>query len=762
MAWYEKLNPFIKQEKAYGVDDSRMWTNYSVPYGANQTVQGYLDTYGNVGWVFACVQRISSAVAATDWKLYNTKQNEITELQEHPVLDLLNFVNPYHTGMELMEQTQTFIDLVGESFWLVIRDRANRPAELWAINPNKIKVVPASDEYIKGYVYENGDSKIPLEKDDIIHIKLPNPSNPYRGLPPVASIMSDVDAEKFSSSYNKAFFQNSAEPSGIIQFEGTLSDSQYERLRYQWNQQHGGVQNAHKIAILEGGASWHAAGITQKDMQFKELRLMNRDVILGAFGMPLSILGISETVNRANAEAGEYTFARWVVRPRLNRIQAKLNEAFVPLFGDNLKLMYSDPVPQNVERDLQVANTGFTSGYITRNEAREKIGLPPVDEGDNFYTPMNMAAESMFRNAGRTQPKLLKSSSVLENTQSIKSTRWKQFIDLQEELQDKATETIHTYLFEQELKVFEIIDQNNLDQPEFEIALGNLEVSEVQRAKDMIRPILEEATLKGAEDTRDNIVDRVEQQTRSYNQKQDLTTAFTYVVSLDTPRIAASIVVREAVFSELTNKSTFDKVKSVVLKGITEGVSVNTIKEGILKTGVFSNQRATAIARTETLGAINQGNLISAQESEIVEVKEWVTTLDGAARDSHEDMDGVRIRVNEEFRVGVDSMLAPGGGSDPEENINCRCTIIEIIDTSLLPQGGVRPSRSVDTTENNESIVKIDSKTEYTYPVLEARCPQCKKLLGKKLNGVVTLHCLRCKKQVKFDTQKNKVEILKE
>ena len=97
MAWYEKLNPFIKQEKAYGVDDSRMWTNYSVPYGAIQTVQGYLDTYGNVGWVFACVQRISSAVAATDWKLYNTKQNEITELQEHPVLDLLNFVNPYHT-----------------------------------------------------------------------------------------------------------------------------------------------------------------------------------------------------------------------------------------------------------------------------------------------------------------------------------------------------------------------------------------------------------------------------------------------------------------------------------------------------------------------------------------------------------------------------------------------------------------------------------------------------------------------------------------
>jgi phage portal protein BeeE len=100
-------------------------------------------------------------------------------------------------------------------------------------------------------------------------------------------------------------------------------------------------------------------------MQFQQLRLMNRDVILGAYGMPLHILGISESVNRANAEASEYTFARWVLKPRLHRIRAKLNEQFIPMFGEDLYFDYDSPVPEDVQRNLSVADTGFKSGYIT-------------------------------------------------------------------------------------------------------------------------------------------------------------------------------------------------------------------------------------------------------------------------------------------------------------------------------------------------------------------------------------------------------------
>lgn len=51
-------------------------------------------------------------------------------------------------------------------------------------------------------------------------------------------------------------------------------------------------------------------------MDSRALRLLNRDNILGAYGSA-SVMGITENVNKANAEAGEYTFARWLSQAKM-------------------------------------------------------------------------------------------------------------------------------------------------------------------------------------------------------------------------------------------------------------------------------------------------------------------------------------------------------------------------------------------------------------------------------------------------------------
>ena len=91
MAWYNKMNPFLKiEEKAPGLDNS-LFQNYTVGGTlSNVTPNDYISSYGQVGWVFACVSRIASAVAETNWRLYkvndNTKERE--EIISHPVLKL--------------------------------------------------------------------------------------------------------------------------------------------------------------------------------------------------------------------------------------------------------------------------------------------------------------------------------------------------------------------------------------------------------------------------------------------------------------------------------------------------------------------------------------------------------------------------------------------------------------------------------------------------------------------------------------------------
>jgi len=774
MAWYNKLNPFGSTiEKSLNSEDSRLWTTYNSTVSGGTTLQAYINSYGNVGWVFACVQRISSAIADTEWILKKT-DGDNSVIPNHSLLDLLNFVNPFHTGMEMMEQTQTYIDLVGEVFWLILKDRAGRPSEIWVINPNKVKVVPSKKDYIAGYVYENAEQSIPLDTSDIIHIKMPNPINPYRGISAVASIMQDVDAEKFSSQYNKAFFQNSAAPSGVISFDGTLSDTQYDRLKFQWQQSHQGVSNAHKIAILEGGADWKDTGMSQRDMQFKELRLMNRDVILGAFGMPLSVLGISETVNRANAESSEYTFARWVVRPRLQRIRAKLNEQFVPLFNEkNLKLDYNDPVPQNVERDLAVANQAFQAGYITRNEARIRLGLEPVGNGDIFLTPLASIGEPLQRGLlqkANTTPE----SAVLDSATIMKESRWKSFIESQEPLQQESEDTIYGFLQKQEKSIAKFIEDRVKDNGRWESEIGNLEIEWRDKTASMIYPIIEKAFIVGGKTTEENITDRVNRlEQRNYTVKQDPAIQYGYVFTATSPSALATM--RSSVVASVMSKSTFAKVRKTVITGVIAGQGATNIAATLVASNILSSRKkANMVARTETLGAINAGNVESAEQSKVVKEKEWITTLDGSERDSHADMDGVRVGINEQFDVEGDKMSAPAQGADPEQNINCRCTILEVLDVDALatlstnrayslnkPQNATKSTdRVLNSPVTPQASTGTQETANYTYPILEARCPQCKKLLGKKLTGAIAIFCNRCKVEIKFDARENKAYIL--
>ena len=45
------------------------------------------------------------------------KAQELDEVLEHPILDLLTNVNPFMNKFELLELTQTFLELTGNSYW---------------------------------------------------------------------------------------------------------------------------------------------------------------------------------------------------------------------------------------------------------------------------------------------------------------------------------------------------------------------------------------------------------------------------------------------------------------------------------------------------------------------------------------------------------------------------------------------------------------------------------------------------------------------
>lgn len=349
---------------------------------------------GSVGTLFQIVHLLSTTTAEVGWHLWRKsdtgKDEDRVEVVRHAALDLWRQPNPFMPQQELVEVTQQHLDLTGEGWWVLARGAGKLPLEIWPVRPDRMSPVPDPKTYLSGYEYTSPDGeKIPLGLDEVIFLRMPNPADPYRGMGPVQSLLTNLDAVKYTAEWNRNFFANSAEPGGIIQIpEGKrLQNDEFNELRARWQEQHRGVANAHRVAIIEHG-TWVDRKYTQRDMQFVELQQVGREIIREAFGMHIQFLGGSDVGHsRAEAEAAEVIFARWKVKPRCGRIKGALNGELLKLYGatgTGLEFDFDSPVPpdqaaenEHLTARANAAKTLVEAGY-DRAEVLAVVGLPDM------------------------------------------------------------------------------------------------------------------------------------------------------------------------------------------------------------------------------------------------------------------------------------------------------------------------------------------------------------------------------------------------
>lgn len=378
----------------YAAPISYVSRQLQMPVAARSGQEQQMRTMGANGTLYAMVNRLSTATAQWDWNLWRKaasgRKEDRVEVTKHAALDVWNKPNPFMTRAQLMERVQQHVDLCGEG-WAVVGYSAmakTLPLELWPVRPDRMAPLPDAREFILRYEYTgpNGE-RVPLERHEVLSMMLPNPLDPYRGMGPVQSVLTHVDSARYSAEWNRNFFVNNAEPGGIIEVPDQLGDAQFDEMRDRWEEAHRGVTNAHRVAILENGAKFVARTVSQRDMQFAELASVNREILREAFGFPKSMLGTSDDVNRAVAEAQEFVFARWLVEPRLERWKGMLNSMFLPLFGataEGLEFDYESPVSADSATEnaaltakSQAAVTLIDAGFEA-SEVLEVVDLPEM------------------------------------------------------------------------------------------------------------------------------------------------------------------------------------------------------------------------------------------------------------------------------------------------------------------------------------------------------------------------------------------------
>lgn len=647
--------------------------NGSKYYLPNQRDDGsYFKEYKN--WVFACINARAEEVASIELKLENKKTD--TYIESHEVLDLLNDVNPNMTKYELFFGTQALLDLTGNAYWYLARDNEGQGKirQIYLLSPDKVNLVINKENPIEilGYTYGTNKEKIVFDKNQIIHFKNFNPSGdypkPHKGVGVVESALWAIETDNEARNWNYSFFKNSARPDGVLSTDQVLGDDEYDRLKEQWEQAYRGSKNNGKPAILESGLKWQDISKTQRDMDFVAQRTFSRDEILSLFRVPKTVVGITDDVNRANAEASDYVFARRTIKPLMERFVTVLNEYLLPEYGTDLCFEFEDPVPED---EIAKANT-YALGinkWLTRNDIRREEGMPESENGDVFYGPFSDAPQDSVTISKAV--KVSKANTINKKIDDFVAKLPKKEVEYRKLTQ--AQKEIHKEIF------FKRFDKN-----EKELITDLTKYFKAQEEEVLANAKEEYAGLKPKEYKLKGVQDVL------FDEKKAISTG----ISLITPKLrqflkegaemadsqtggeynpndVASlkfIQERAKYFAETINDTTREELLKKINEALDNDSGFDAIAESI--SSVYQQAydfRVERIARTEVSASLNEGAVQSYKQAGIEEL-EWIH-IDGCDCDDCESNDGETREIGKAF---------PSGDTQPPVHPNCKCNIVAV------------------------------------------------------------------------------------
>lgn len=147
----------------------------------------------------------------------------------------------------------------------------------------------------------------------------------------------------------------------------------------------------------------------------------------------------------------------------------------------------------------------------------------------------------------------------------------------------------------------------------------------------------------------------------------------------ETVKAASASALREISLRDLPARA-WNRIDRAITQGLIRGVSMPQMMRDVRAATDLSKFDAMRIVRTEAHLARERGNFRVSEiavERGVILKRMWVASLDDRTRSSHAGLDGVKVDPGEMFPGGA---MYPGGFGRPEEDINCRCTVVDVIE----------------------------------------------------------------------------------
>ena len=346
--------------------------------------------------VYACVRILAETLAALPLQLYRYTPGGKERVYDHPLYHLLHDEpNPEMTSFVFRETLMSHLLIWGNAYAQIIRDGAGRVLGLYPLLPDKMEV-QRDDKGNIYYVYSRNSDENPMFKEygniklkaeDVLHI----PGLGFDGLigySPIAMAKNAVGMTLACEEYGASFFANGANPGGVLEHPGVLKDP--SKVRESWNSVYRGVNNAHKIAVLEEGMKYQQIGIPPEEAQFLETRKFQINEIARLYRIPPHMVGDLDKSSFSNIEQQSLEFVKYTLDPWVIRWEQSLQRSLL-LPGEKGKYFIKLNVDGLLRGDYQSRMNGYAvgrqNGWFSANDIREMENMNPIpdEEGGNLY-----------------------------------------------------------------------------------------------------------------------------------------------------------------------------------------------------------------------------------------------------------------------------------------------------------------------------------------------------------------------------------------
>ncbi|MDE4619626.1 phage portal protein [Sinorhizobium meliloti] len=336
---------------------------------------------------FACRTLIASDIAKLRIKLVAKDKSGIwSETDNSAYSPVLRKPNDFQNRIQFMESWVLSKLQTGNTVILKQRDANRLVRKLYVLDWSLVTPLVADDGSV--FYQLSADNLAGVEQSvivpasEIIHDRFNCFFHPLVGLSPIfaggLAAMQGLAIQNDST----LFFQNGAQPGGILTAAGAISDETAARLKEHWDTNFAG-ENSGKVAVLGDGLKYEPMKAKSVDMQLIEQLKWSAQVICSTYHVPPYKVGVGDLPSYDNIQALNVEYYSQCLQGLIEAIELCLDEGLAT--GESLGTELDTDNLLRMDSVTQMDVLDKAKSVMTLDERRKRLDLKGVNGGATIY-----------------------------------------------------------------------------------------------------------------------------------------------------------------------------------------------------------------------------------------------------------------------------------------------------------------------------------------------------------------------------------------